>query len=278
MRKLGVCSWSLLPSGPRDLADKVRVCGLTAVQLALDPLRTAAWDADQTAEILRDAGIHIASGMMAPAGEDYSTLETIRATGGLRPDATWPANLDAARANAAIARRLGLSLVTLHAGAFPDDPSDRLYGVMLDRLRAVADTFAAHNLRVALETGQEPADRMVRILDRLARTNVGINFDPANMILYASGDPIPALRRLAPWVRQVHIKDALPTDIPGTWGREVPAGRGAVDWPAFFAEVARLPQPVDLMIEREAGADRTDDVRAARDLVTRHIDLGGVHA
>lgn len=272
--RLGVCSWSLRPTDPRDLAEKVRACGVDAVQLALDALRPGdrgGWDPDETAAVLRDAGIAIASGMMAPAGEDYSTLETIRATGGLRPDATWAANLGAARANAALARRLGLTLVTLHAGAFPDDESDPLYAAMIDRLRAVADVFAAAGARVGLESGQEPAGRVVRMLDRLVRTNVGVNFDPGNMILYASGEPIPALRRLAPWVLQVHMKDAVPTAEPGTWGTEVPAGEGEVDWPVFFAEVAHLPRRVDVMIEREAGADRTDDVRRGAEIARRSM-------
>lgn len=273
--RLGVCSWSLRPSDPRDLAAKVHACGVDSVQLALDPLRGGgAWDPDETAAILRDAGITIASGMMAPTGEDYSTLETIRDTGGIRPDATWPANLEAAKANAAIARRLGLALVTFHAGAFPEDESDPLYARMIDRLRAVADTFAAAGVRVGLETGQEPADRVVRMLDRLVRTNVGVNFDPANMILYGNGEPIPALRRLAPWVLQVHMKDARPTDRPGTWGTEVPAGEGSVDWAAFFDEVARLPRRVDVMIEREAGDSRVGDVSTAA-VIARRLMAGG---
>lgn len=273
--RLGVCSWSLRPADPADLAEKVRTCGLDAVQLALDPLRHGgAWDPDRTIAALRDAGITIASGMMAPAGEDYSTLESIRATGGLRPEATWPANLEAARGNAALAKRLGLSLVTLHAGAFPEDESDPLFAIMIDRLRAVADVFAAAGVRIGLETGQEPAHRVVRMLDRLVRTSVGVNFDPANMILYGSGEPIPALRRLAPWVLQVHMKDARPTDRPGTWGTEVPAGEGAVDWEAFFADLAGLPRRVNVMIEREAGEERVEDVRRAAAIARRFMPGG----
>ena len=273
--RLGVCSWSLRPTDPRDLAEQVRACGLDAVQLALDPLRPGrGWDPDQAAATLRDAGITIASGMMAPAGEDYSTLDSIRRTGGLRPDATWPANLAAAREIAALARRLGIPLVTLHVGAFPESESDPLFAAMLDRFRAVADIFAGVGARVALETGQEPADRVVRMLDRLVRTNAGVNFDPANMILYGSGDPIDALRRLAPWILQVHMKDARPTDRPGTWGAETPAGEGAVDWPAFFAAVARLPRIVDVVIEREGGRDRGPDVRKAREIARRHMRRG----
>jgi sugar phosphate isomerase/epimerase len=81
---------------------------------------------------------------------------------------------------------------------------------------------------------------------------------------------VAAIRQLAPWVRQVHVKDALPSDRPGEWGSEVPAGTGAVDWNAFLAAVRALPRPVDLVIEREAGDRREDDVRTAAALLARH--------
>jgi len=274
--RLGVCSWSLRPANPEELAAKVRACGLRAVQLALEPLREArAWEPGQTAAILAAAGISIASGMMACRGEDYSTLESIRRTGGLRPDQHWEANLAAARDNAAIARGLGLTLVTLHAGFLPEDPADPERGVMIDRLRRVADIFGEAGISVGLETGQETAETLAAFLDELNHPGVGVNFDPANMVLYGKGDPIEALARLAPRVVQVHIKDALPTQTPGTWGREVPAGTGAVDWEAFFRVLGSLPRRVGLMIEREAGEDRTADIVAARHLVERHIGSEG---
>jgi hypothetical protein len=74
------------------------------------------------------------------------------------------------------------------------------------------------------------------------------------------GDPVAAIGKLAAHVWQVHVKDAVPTDVPGTWGREVVAGTGAVDWVAFFAAVRALPRHVDLVIEREAGPTRDDAI------------------
>ena len=97
--------------------------------------------------------------------------------------------------------------------------------------------------------------------------NLGVNFDPANMILYDMGDPIDALQRLAPHVLQVHIKDALPTSEPGTWGQEVPAGEGAVDWDQFFSLISTLPNVVNLVIEREAGSSRIDDIQKAVSMI-----------
>src|SRR4051812_9126616 len=105
-RRLGVCSWSLQPDSAADLIGKLQAAGLDCVQLALDPLRTGDWPVEHAIGELRDAGIEIRSGMMAMRGENYSTLETIRKTGGVRVDAHWADNLTAARANAALARQL----------------------------------------------------------------------------------------------------------------------------------------------------------------------------
>ncbi len=266
--RLGVCSWSLRPRSPRDLAAKVRSVGVGRVQLALDPIRRGEWDLEDTARALK--GVGIASGMMGMAGEDYTTLASIRRTGGVRPARTWPANLDAADANARIARRLGIRLVTFHAGFLPEPRRDASRRAMIARLSRLARVFAGQGVRVALETGQESADTLLGVLEDVNRRlapgqRVGVNFDPANMILYDRGDPVGALRALLPHVLQVHIKDATRARRPGTWGLEVPAGRGEVDWPGFL-DILRGTR-IPMMIEREAGGARVRDARAARSLV-----------
>jgi len=265
--RLAVCSWSLQPQNPADLAAKLERTGLRRVQLALDPLREAPAVWGQTADVLRQRGITRVSGMFGCVGEDYSTLETIRLTGGLAPDATWEQNWMNLQATAALAQQLGLKLVTFHAGFLPHDERDPNFARMLRRLAETADMFAAAKITLGLETGQETAPVLVQLLQQLKRPNVGVNFDPANMILYDKGDPIAAVRTLGPWIRQVHLKDARRTKVPGTWGEEVVAGTGEVDWRAFFAALQELDYAGDVVIEREAGTQRVADIRAAREMV-----------
>lgn len=278
MHDVGVCSWSLRPDGPAQLVERLRACGPAgrAVQIALDPIREARWDEHATRGALAAAGVRVLSGMMGTCGEDYSTLDTIRATGGVRLDEHWSANLGAARGNARLARAWGLDLVTFHAGFLPHDAADPLRAVMLDRLRQMVCAFADEGVRVAFETGQEDAPTLLGVLEELAAAcpkgfAPGVNFDPANMILYGMGDPVAALALLAPHVRQVHVKDAVPTAVPGTWGREVVVGTGAVDWARFLDVVDRRLPDVALVIEREAGADRSADILAAADVLARHL-------
>lgn len=272
--RLAVCSWSLRPASPAELAERATACGLTRIQLHLDPIREGRWNEADTLAKLSAAGLSITSGMMTMRGEDYSTLDTIRETGGVRPDETWPDNLAAARGNARLAQRLGIRLVTFHAGFLPHEPHHPERRPLVFRVRTIAQVFGARGVGVALETGQEDARTLLEVLAEINAgldepTRVRVNFDPANMILYAMGDPIDALRRLAPHIAQAHAKDAVPTRTPGTWGEERAIGRGAVDWPTFLAILAKERPDIDIILEREAGDSRVEDIRAGVDLLLR---------
>lgn len=263
--RIAVCSWSLRPESPRALIDRLRSLGVSRVQVALVPcVVDPVWRDGISA--LRSEGIEIVSGMLALAGEDYTTLQTIAATGGVRSDAHWCANLDRALQVAALAEHHQISLVTFHGGFLPHDESDPLRRTMLERIGLLADALAHHGVACALETGQESAHTLIAALEALAPHDVGVNFDPANMVLYGMGDPLAAAKALAPWIRQVHIKDAQPTERAGTWGRDVPVGEGVVPWADFLRVVAPLRwrgQPVRLAIERESGRCRDADIAKA---------------
>ena len=267
--RLAVCSWSLQPTSPDDLVQKLKATGISRVQLELDPLRDAPKVWGDTEKILREAGVTIVSGMVRCLGEDYATLDSIRVTGGIAPDATWEQNVKNISAAAAIAKKLGLKLVTFHAGFLPPDESHPTFAKIRQRLDTVADIFMVQNILLGLETGQETAQELAALLHKLNHPNIGVNFDPANMLMYDKGDPVKALHSLAPWIRQVHIKDAKRAKTPGTWGEEVVVGKGEVDWRGFFTTFKHVVFNVNLVIEREFGNSRAADIRAAHDFIRR---------
>jgi sugar phosphate isomerase/epimerase len=269
MNRLAVCSWSLQPPTPQKLIDDLKQIGLAQVQLALDPFRTQP-DVWGTFPALCAAHkIDVVSGMLTTVGEDYSTMESIRLTGGIVPDNTWDENWENIQAIAGIAQSMNIGLVTFHAGFLPHDERDPEFAKLLHRLRLVADLFASNNIDLALETGQETAASLDAFLRQLQRANVGVNFDPANMILYDKGNPIEALRALAPWLKQCHLKDANRTKVTGTWGDEVPVGTGQVNWTEFFATLNAIGFNGNLCIEREAGQQRLEDIKTACKFVER---------
>jgi L-ribulose-5-phosphate 3-epimerase len=265
--RLAVCSWSLQPSSPEELLAHLQEIGLSRVQIALDPIRERPEIWGSFAENARAAQMVLVSGMFGCLGEDYSSIESIRRTGGIVPNETWQENWENIQATAQLARQMDLKLVSFHAGFLPHDEADPEYASLLHRLRLVADLFASQGIDLALETGQETAPILRGFLEKLGRANVGVNFDPANMILYDKGDPIQALQILGPWLKQCHIKDGRRTRTPGAWGEEVVAGTGEVDWPAFFRTLDELKFGGYFCIEREAGHQRAADIRAARQFV-----------
>ena len=263
IEQIGVCSWSLQATGPRDLAEKVSALGVKKVQLGLTPHRgdQGAWDGVQ--EILARAGISIVSGMYSTVGEDYTTPETIRRTGGVVPDEHWEENLRLAHATAAMAKEMGLTSANAHAGFLPHDTGDPDFDKLCGRVVTLAKVFGDSGVTLLLETGQESAPTLLAFLGELKKRgveNVAVNFDPANMILYDMDNPIEALRLLVPHVRQVHVKDAKRTAVKGQWGEEVVVGTGQVDWVSFIRILAEADFEGGYIFEREAGDDRIGDI------------------
>jgi sugar phosphate isomerase/epimerase len=261
----------MLPESAEHMARMMEELGLKKLQLGLVPHRDDVGILDGVPEALERVGARIVSGMFGTVGEDYSTMETIKVTGGIIPDAHWEANQEVARGAAARARRFGLSAVMFHAGFLPHDMDSVEFRKLADRIETMAAVFSAEALDLLFETGQETADDLWAFFDHMEGrgvSNIGINFDPANMILYNKGEPIEALRKLLPRVKSIHVKDAIRSTTLGQWGTDVPVGEGQVDWRAFIEVLAEGGYTGDMHIEREAGDERMADARKAIDVIT----------
>jgi sugar phosphate isomerase/epimerase len=201
---------------------------------------------------LADLGIRVTCVFAGFDGESYADIPTVSRTVGLVP-------LDSRRARAAELREiadfaslLGVQPVGVHIGFVPHDRESAEYGDIVQTAREACDHLAANGQSLHLETGQEPADVLLRFLQDVERDNLFVNFDPANMILYGVGEPLPALRTLGEFVRSIHCKDATWSDRPGeTWGREVPLGQGDVDMAAYLRTLDEIGYDGPLTIERE---------------------------
>jgi len=284
-----VCSWSYRLSAAH-VAEEMSKCGVTNVQLALNPFvdpnavvpgtagetsgGVGTGGADPIAKQREDVESFLASGrwrisstMFNSRFEDYTTLETIRRTGGIVPDEHWDENLRVFTAAAKLSAQWKSPYLMLHAGTA--DPSDRAaVAKLVDRLKRLRDICADVGVGITLETGQETAEELAEMLSNLP--GVYVNFDPANMILYGKGDPVKAVKTLAPWIRHIHVKDALYAKTPGTWGEEVAWTKGQVNADAFVAALKDIGFNGCLAVEREAGDDRPGDIaRAVADLQKR---------
>jgi sugar phosphate isomerase/epimerase len=229
---------------------------------------------------LADLGIRVTCVFAGFEGESYADIPTVSRTVGLVPPATRAERAAELREIADFARLLGVRAVGVHIGFVPHDATSGAYRDVLHTAREACDYLSAHGQALHLETGQEPADVLLRFLGDVERDNLFINFDPANMILYGVGEPLEAVRLLGRHVRSVHCKDAAWSDQPGvTWGRETPLGEGDVDFPAFLRTLAEIGYAGPLTIEREIPQEpvrQQAEIAAAVGLLERlRADLAG---
>lgn len=256
---VGVCSWSL-QCDIEGVALAMKNIGLQHVHLGI---RGAVEDPNVLAEI-QDQQWTITATMIDFPQEDYSSLDAIKVTGGVVPDEYWEVNHRLFLGAVDKTAMLGVKYLTMHAG-FIDESDTAHAKVFHDRIKCLADDAADKGLTLLLETGQETAIELRSFLEQLDHPAVGVNFDPANMILYDKGNPIEALRLLAPWIKHLHVKDATRTKEPGTWGAEVPWGDGEVGIVDFITALEQIRFQGAMAIEREAGEDRIGDIALAAD-------------
>lgn len=206
-------------------------------------------------------------------GESYADIPTVVKTIGLVPIETRESRLAEMREIADFAKWLGCDAVALHLGFIPHDSSDPQYPEIVKVTAELCDHCASNGQFLHLETGQETAEGLLEFIAAVGRDNLKINFDPANMILYGTGEPIAALKMLAPHVRSIHCKDATWSDKPGeTWGCEVPLGEGAVDMRKYLETLHEIGYEGPLTIEREIPEDpvrQKQEIGGAIDLLSR---------
>ncbi len=196
-------------------------------------------------------------------GESYADIPTVQRTVGFIPRETRAAREERTRKVIDLAAELGVPGFACHIGFVPEHVSDPDYVAVREIVRRLCDYAARHRMTVALETGQEPAHVMKAFIQDVGRENLRINFDPANLILYGTGDPIGALGVLAPWLISVHVKDGVwpSPDKPGSLGSEMPLGEGAVGIDRFVAKLKEVGYKGPLTIEREVSLEQAMDDR-----------------
>jgi L-ribulose-5-phosphate 3-epimerase len=252
---VGVCSWSI----GNDF-DKIKATGADCVHLAIAP--ALADNGGQYLSKVAKSNLKITATMINFPQEDYSTLESIKATGGIVPDDSWWDNRGLALRAIELTAELKVQFLSMHFG-FIETQNPAKAKTLIERTRMLADKAGENNVTLLMETGQESARELRDYLEKLHHPALGVNFDPANMILYGKGNPVEAVGVLGPWIKHVHIKDALQTKTPGIWGSEVVWGTGEVNAGVFLKALKNVGFAGALAVEREGGDDRLGDIKKA---------------
>ena len=258
-----------MDAAPDEIVASAASLGVTCGQLGVHgaaSLTPAA--AEQWRDALERCRVEVVTAFLSFEGESYASIPICAQTVGYVPPATRRERELRTCAVSDFARALGIPGLAAHIGCLPGDPRDPEHGAVVELVRRVCDHCARNGQTFALETGQEPASALLSFLREVDRPNLGVNFDPANMILYGSGDPMEALRTLAGHVLTVHCKDGTWPQEAGAWGRETPLGEGDVDMQRYVRTLREIGYAGPLVIEREiVGDEQRADIRRAVDLL-----------
>lgn len=240
--------------------DVVRELKVPTIQLHAPHAETR--NADAAAAFLKkcaDAGITVTAVFGGFEGESYADIATSARTVGLVPEETRAARVQEMKEISDFTKLLKCNTVALHIGFVPHDTASANYKNLIATTQDLLDHVAANGQQLNLETGQESADHLLHFINDVGRSNLFINFDPANMILYGTGEPIAALRKVGHFVRSIHCKDAkwAAPEVRGTgWGQEVALGDGDVGMETYLRTLNEIGYTGPLTIEREIPQDR----------------------
>lgn len=177
-----------------------------------------------------------------------------------------------------LAKDLETDVVTTHIGVVPSDPNHDRYKIMQEACFELAEYADSINAHFAVETGPETSAVLKGFLDSLNSTGVGVNLDPANLVMVTGDDPVGAVHNLKKYIVHTHAKDGkqlffrdpeivygIKKDVIVTDDSfiEVPLGEGSVDFPKYLAALEEIGYKGFLTIEREVGDNPEKDIKSA---------------
>jgi len=219
-------------------------------------------------QLIAASGIEVTSVAAIYAGESYADVEAVRRTVGLLPQETRAARIEDTKRCADFAHEVNCPNISSHIGYIPEDRADSHYTGLVAAVQQICDYLQRRQQSFCLETGQETAELLKQFIADVGRGNLKVSFDPANMIMYGTGDPIAALEALAPWVRRVHCKDGVWPAAEGQLGEERRLGEGEVGIERFLAKLKEIGYEGPLTIEREIpSAQQMQDFLAGKKLL-----------
>jgi sugar phosphate isomerase/epimerase len=249
--EIGVMFWA--GRDPLETVREVKALGVRAGQIGVPGDMPLAGAAAAWKRALDQEDFTVVTVFCSYIGESYADVPTVQQTVGFIPPATRQEREQRTKEVSDFAAEVGVKSIACHIGFVPENRTDPAYLDVLHLVRRICDHAGKHGQTFALETGQEPADVLLTFLRDVDRKNIGINFDPANMIMYGTGDPIQALGVLAPHVISVHCKDGEwpPKGVASALGTEKPLGEGAVGMSQFMDKLKQIGYKGALNIERE---------------------------
>jgi len=239
--------------------------GLESVQVLVNTRSFSLTSEENTEKLLKkiDGRLSITSVWGGWSGPAVWNFIDGPATLGLVPEAYRAVRLEDLKKSADFAQRLGVHDLATHVGFVPEQPVYQGYRELVSAVRYIAQYCAQKDLYFNFETGQETPVTLMRLFDDVGMDNLGVNLDPANLILYGRGNPIDAIDIYNGKIRGVHVKDGdYPKGDFSKLGVQKVVGTGSVNFPVFLPKLLKSGYTGDLYIEHEISGYAEDDRNA----------------
>jgi len=271
MIKLGI------PIGGRTGYDgafaRAKDMGFTCCQLNGNPSQLTDPVLDEIVAARDRHGVEVANFWCALQGPHVWDFFEGHLTLGLVPAAYRETRVQDLIGAVRVCKKLGIRDVITHCGYIPENPLSETYHEVVSVLRYVCNAYKDEGLFFNFETGQETPVTLLRVIADVGTGNLGINLDPANLLMYGKANPVDALDVIGPYVRCLHAKDGEhPTD-GRKLGEEKPIGQGRVNFPALFAKLESINFDGAVIIEREIpeGPEQYKDIMESKALLEKLI-------
>lgn len=248
---------------PDAAVAKVRDLGLPTSQVYVDEFEMEL--VGKLRQALEKHQIEATSLVVGGPGKEVWDFYQGPLTIGLVPRETRAARIAHIKKASDFAKQCGIQAVQTHCGFIPENPNDPVYKETIAAMKEVAGYCKNNGQNFRYETGQETPITLVRAIQDVGLDNQGVNFDLANLILYGKANPVDAIELLGPYVQGIHAKDGLFPTNPKDLGKEVPIGKGKVDFPRIIERLKQINYQGAVTIEREiSGPQQVADVREAK--------------
>ena len=246
---------------------------ITTCQLGLQPDELTDETAKNISQLTKRYSVRITALVGHMSGPSEYTVTGGPSTLGIVPPAFRAIRMNELKAHARFAVTLGVPDVCTHMGFIPENPSETLYVDFIASLRHLVRYYESLGINLNMETGQETPTTLLRVIGDIKSKNLGINFDPANFLMYGRANPIDALNMLGPYVYGVHAKDGEYPTCGTALGKEKPLGEGSVNMEMFIKTLFKVGYKGPLTIEREiSGEQQQKDILVGMKLLMDIIE------
>ncbi|MBR4674309.1 MAG: sugar phosphate isomerase/epimerase [Victivallales bacterium] len=165
-----------------------------------------------------------------------------------------------------------------HCGIMPHTKDDPKWARFVDSFGQLCQHGEKVGARLAVETGPEPPEVFMQMIEDVGSPALKVNYDPANLILwpakymmwanepydkekaFAEYKPVEGVKVFGKNIIHTHAKDAK---VFPEGRREVPLGEGWIDWPLYVSYLREIGYDGYFAIEREVGENPKADITKA---------------